>query len=69
MKEKVGGLKRDLNTKVKLDIYKRFGKSVEFKKYLHGVCDAESRYLIRSGTHGLSLMTLTNSGFVGQEHF
>ena len=26
-----------LNTKVKLDIYKRFGKSVEFKKYLHGV--------------------------------
>ena len=35
MKEKVGGLKRDLNTKVKLDIYKRFGKSVEFKKYLH----------------------------------
>ena len=22
---------------VKLDIYKRFGKSVEFKKYLHGV--------------------------------
>ena len=26
-----------LNTKIKLDIYKRFGKSVEFKKYLHGV--------------------------------
>ena len=24
-----------LNTKVKLDIYKWFGKSVEFKKYLH----------------------------------
>ena len=24
-----------LNTKVKLDIYKRFGNSVEFKKYLH----------------------------------
>ena len=23
-----------LNTKVKLDIYKRFGKSVEFKKYI-----------------------------------
>ena len=36
MKEKVGSLKRDF-TKVKLDIYKRFGKSVEFKKYLHGV--------------------------------
>ena len=43
-----------LNTKVKLDIYKRFGKSVEFKKYLHGVCDAGSRLLFkfRSGTHG-----------------
>ena len=59
MKEKVGGLKRfeeGLNTKVKLDIYKRFGKSVEFKKYLHGVCDAGSRLLFkfRSGTHGLN---------------
>ena len=54
----VGGLKRDVNTKVKLDIYKRFGnyKSVEFKKYLHGVCDAGSRLLFkfRSGTHGLN---------------
>ena len=28
---------KGLNTKVKLDIYKRFGKSVEFKKFLHGV--------------------------------
>ena len=45
-----------LNTKVKLDIYKWFGKSVEFKKYLHGVCDAGSRLLFkfRSGTHGLN---------------
>ena len=45
-----------LNRKVKLDIYKRFGKSVEFKKYLHGVCDAGSRLLFkfRSGTHGLN---------------
>ena len=45
-----------LNTKVKLDIYKRFGKSVEIKKYLHGVCDAGSRLLFkfRSGTHGLN---------------
>ena len=45
-----------LNTKVKLDIYKRFGKSVEFKQYLHGVCDAGSRLLFkfRSGTHGLN---------------
>ena len=45
-----------LNTKVKLDMYKRFGKSVEFKKYLHGICDAGSRLLFkfRSGTHGLN---------------
>ena len=45
-----------LNTEVKLDMYKRFGKSVEFKKYLHGICDAGSRLLFkfRSGTHGLN---------------
>ena len=45
-----------LNTKVKLGMYKRFGKSVEFKKYLHGLCDAGSRLLFkfRSGTHGLN---------------
>ena len=45
-----------LNAKVKLDIYKRFGKSVEFKKYLHGVCDAVIRLLFkfRLGTHGLN---------------
>ena len=35
-----------LNTKVKLDTYKRFGKSVEFKKYLHGICDAGSRFCL-----------------------
>ena len=54
MKKKVRGL--GLNTKVKLDTYKRFGKSVEFKKYLHGVCDAGSRLLFkfRSGMHGLN---------------
>ena len=27
----------DFNTKVKLDIYTWFDKSVEFKKYLHGI--------------------------------
>ena len=45
-----------LNTKVKLGMYKRFGKSVEFKKYLHGICDAGSRLLFkfRSGTQGLN---------------
>ena len=35
------------NTKVKLDMYKRFGKSVEFKKYLHAICDAGSRLLFK----------------------
>ena len=37
-------------------MYKRFGKSVEFKKCLHGICDAGSRLLFkfRSGTHGLN---------------
>ena len=45
-----------LNTKVKLDTYKRFGKSVEFKKYLHGICDAGNRFLFkfRLGTHDLN---------------
>ena len=45
-----------LDTKVKIDIYKWFGKSVEFKKYLHGVCDAGIRpmFKFRSGTHGLN---------------
>ena len=45
-----------LNTKVKLDMYKRFGTSVEFNKYLHGICDAGSRLLFkfRLGTHGLN---------------
>ena len=43
-----------LNTKVKLDMYKHFGNSVEFKKYLHGIFDAGSRLLFkfRSGTQG-----------------
>ena len=42
-----------LNTKVKLGMYKRFGKSVEFKKYLHGICDTGSRLLFkfRSGIY------------------
>ena len=44
-----------LNTKVKLTLYKTFGKAIEFKKYLHGAADAGSRLLFkfRSGTHGL----------------
>ena len=35
--------------------YKWFGKSVEFKKYLHGACDAEDRCLFMFlFTQGLS---------------
>ena len=45
-----------LDNKVKLAMYKKFGKRVEFKKYLHGVSDAGTRLLFefRSGTHGLN---------------
>ena len=45
-----------LNSKVKLALYKTFGKCVEFKKYLHGISDAGVRLLFkfRSGTHGLN---------------
>ena len=42
-------IEEGLNTKVKLDIYKWFEKTVEFKKYLHGVCDAESRLCLSLG--------------------
>ena len=35
-----------LNTKDKLDIYKWFGKIVEFKKFIHGICDARSKLKI-----------------------
>ena len=38
-----------LNTKVKLTLYKTFGKAIEFKKYLHGVADAGSRLLLSFG--------------------
>ena len=40
-------------------MYKRFVRRSEFKKYLHGLCDAGTRLLFkfRSGTHG----------FVGKE--
>ena len=45
-----------LNSKVKLQLYKSFGKEVDFKAYLHGVSDAGTRPLfkIRSGTHSLN---------------
>ena len=42
--------------KVKLSLYRTFGKIVEFKTYLRGVGDAGTRLLFkfRSGTHGLN---------------
>ena len=51
-KENVAGW----SSKVKLELYKTFGKEVEFKRYLHGVSDAGTRLLfkLRSATHGLS---------------
>ena len=32
-----------LNSKDKLELYKTFGKEVEFKRYLHGISDAGTR--------------------------
>ena len=51
-KEFEGGL----NSKVKLEMYSRFNKCIEFKKYLHGVSDSGTRLMFkfRSGTHGLN---------------
>ena len=42
-KKYVGGL----NSKVKLELYKTFGKEVECKRYLHGVSDAGIRLLFK----------------------
>ena len=37
-------------------MYRRFGKEVEFKRYLHGVGDAGNKllFMFRLGTHGLN---------------
>ena len=44
------------NSKVKLQLYKSFGKEVDFKTYLRGVSDAGTRlpFKFRSGTHSLN---------------
>ena len=42
-----------LNNKVKLAMYKTFGKNVEFKKYLHGVSDAGTLTLGAHAQRGL----------------
>ena len=51
-----GKFEEGINSKVKLSLYRTFGKIVEFKKYLRGVGDAGTRLLFkfRSGTHGLN---------------
>ena len=48
--------RKGLDSKVKLDLYRRFGGKREFKKYLHGRSDEGARLLFkfRSGTHGLN---------------
>ena len=58
MEESIGERERKkfvkgLSSKVKLTLYKSFGKDVQFKKYLHGLSDAGTRLLFkfRSGTH------------------
>ena len=60
VEESIGEREREkfvegLNSKVKLILYKCFGREVQFKKYLHGLSDAGTRLLFkfRSGTHGL----------------
>ena len=60
-----------LNSKVKLDMYKRFGKEVEFKRYLRGVGDAGTRLLFkfRSGTHGLNEELGRHRGRVGKSEY
>ena len=40
-----GKFEEGLNSKVKLSLYRTFGKIVEFKKYLCGVGDAGTRLL------------------------
>ena len=47
---------KGLDSKVKLEMYKTFGKNVEFRGYLHGISDAGTRLLFNfmSGTHGLN---------------
>ena len=44
------------HSKVKVNLYRRFGRKREFKKYLHGCCDEGARLLFKfsSGTHGLN---------------
>ena len=38
---------KGLRSKVKLSLYRTLSKKVGFKKYMHGMSDAESKLLIR----------------------
>ena len=49
-----GKFEEGLNSKVKLSLYRTFGKIVEFKKYLRGVGDAGTRLL--TGQERMDLM-------------
>ena len=46
-----GKFEEGLNSKVKLSLYRTFGKIVEFKKYLRGVGDAGTRLLFSVRSH------------------
>ena len=51
-----GKFDEGLNSKVKLSLYRTFGKIVEFKKYLRGVGDAGQDYCLNSGKERMDLM-------------
>ena len=53
----------ELNSKVKLQLYKSFGTEVDFKTYLHGVSDAGTRLLFKAlGLHEEELLDDINKG-------
>ena len=46
---------KDLNSKIKLELYNTFGKEVEFKRYFHGISDAGTRLLFKFWSSGTRL--------------
>ena len=57
VEENIGEREREkfvegLNSKVKLTLYKCFGREVQFKKYLRGLSDAGTRLLFKLGPMG-----------------
>ena len=58
---------RHFGRETELHMYNKLVKS-EFKKYLHGFCDAGTRLLckFRSGTHGLNVELGRHRGEEGQ---